>query len=694
MRGLCLLVSLALFSCGKLRSVGEHKVERAGPQAQRTRPLEQVVHGPTTQSALREQTAFHEQTAPHEQAAAHEPGEAVEQGEPSQPGVAWYELKPLLVGLRPALRAMPPLGDVASELPYYELDVTAEGDSFRVRETLWFTQREAKPLSELVLRLYANADASGGASPRIRLVHGSCLDNTQCRVEARSAGTLIVTPTAPLPHGARLRVALELTGSLEIIDASRTNLLAQGLEGMQRLGMQGGHGGYGLLARGDGIVLLANFYAVLAARRGGEWVAEDNVKLGDLGSDELSHVVARVVTEKSARAAASGVQVAGENTDGHTLHSFTAAYVRDFTVLWSRSFETSERKVGDVAVRSYHLAAGADAGARVLDTAASALALFEQRFGPYPYPELDVVEAPLVGGAGGVEFCGLLTVASMFYRPLAAGGAGASLGVDLSAQKPLFDAMREFVTAHEVAHQYWHGLVGNDSRENPFADEALAQYSALLYIEARHGRERAELEARRQVAMNYQMMRMMQIADGPVDRPVRNFAGELEYAGLIYGKGPFVYRELRRTLGDDAFFAGLHAYVERYRFAEAPGRGLIELLAERSSGAQVRALAAHWLEQAHGDSDLGQADPSNLLGGAVGTAEAKQLLDALPSQLRDPNLKSLVEGLSNPEAQHTGDLQGLDALQHDPAVQQLLNDPELQQMLQGVTSHRGVGEAR
>src|SRR5262249_53969002 len=152
----------------------------------------------------------------------------------------------------------------ATELPYYELDATAEDDAFSVRETLWFTQREAEPLSQLYLRLYANADASAGAPPRIRLVRGSCLDGVQCRVEARSAGTLVVTPEQPLSHGARLRVALELAGSLEIIDPSRTNLLAQGLEGMQRIGMRGGHGGYGLLARGDGIVSLANFYAVLA----------------------------------------------------------------------------------------------------------------------------------------------------------------------------------------------------------------------------------------------------------------------------------------------------------------------------------------------------------------------------------------------------------------------------------------------
>ena len=40
------------------------------------------------------------------------------------------------------------------------------------------------------------------------------------------------------------------------------------------------------------------------------------------------------------------------------------------------------------------------------------------------------------------------------------------------------DGMLEFVVAHEVAHQWWHGLVGSDSRDHPYVDEALAQLVA------------------------------------------------------------------------------------------------------------------------------------------------------------------------------------------------------------------------
>jgi hypothetical protein len=60
----------------------------------------------------------------------------------------------------------------------------------------------------------------------------------------------------------------------------------------------------------------------------------------------------------------------------------------------------------------------------------SALRTFEKIFGPYPYTELEVAESPLIGGAGGVEFPGLITIASMIY----ANAQGIDRTVDSSTQ--------------------------------------------------------------------------------------------------------------------------------------------------------------------------------------------------------------------------------------------------------------------
>ncbi len=84
------------------------------------------------------------------------------------------------------------------------------------------------------------------------------------------------------------------------------------------------------------------------------------------------------------------------------------------------------------------------------------------------------------------------------------------------------------------------------------------------------------------------------------------FTSPIDYAGLVYGKGPYMYRALRTELGDETFFAGLRQYVTTYRMRIAPPRGVIDALATGTHARRVRQLATRWLEQRHGDDDLGR----------------------------------------------------------------------------------------
>ncbi|MEM7607711.1 MAG: M1 family aminopeptidase, partial [Myxococcota bacterium] len=246
----------------------------------------------------------------------------------------------------------------------------------------------------------------------------------------------------------------------------------------------------------------------------------------------------------------------------------------------------------------------------------------------YPFRDLEVAEAPLVGGAGGVEFSSMMTVASMFYggggRGLGAlgglgallGGAGAggrSGGGNGGGAGGIVDSMLEFVVAHEIAHQWWHGIVGSDARRHPYVDESLAQFSAMLYMEDRYGAERARREGDRQVAANYHMMRLQGGPDGPVDRAASDFPNETAYAGLVYGKGPYFYPAVREVLGERTFFQRLQRYVRQHRFGVAGARSIVDALANGRRSDRVRALARRWLDQSHGDEDLGEADMQQMM---------------------------------------------------------------------------------
>lgn len=607
--------------------------------------------------------------------------------------------------MRPSARAALPASAGLARLdtvPLYdlELDANPEAHSFRVREELYYTNTESAALPDLVLRLYANttqhATQGSVVLPAIRMTRSGCKNESgqemACTITADSPSVITVRPAQPIAPNGRIRVWFEFDGRLDAIDSSRTNLFAQGMESLSLMARESDPSSasatdYGLLAVGDGIACLAQWYAVLAPRRAHQWVRDDRGTLGDLASDELSHVRARVSFPEGYRTVTTGVTVresvgassvaivneADAGTSRTVLrnpkrtHEVVAAMVRDFTVLSSRTWITLERRVGDVTVRSHVLPNEQAAGQRVLDAAASALAVYERRFGPYPYADLDVCEAAVIGGAGGVEFAGLVTVASMFYREPTAGNSDGALssllrqlmggsGFDLSNA---ISSMLEFVTAHEVAHQYWHGLVGSDSRDHPFVDEALAQYSAIIYLEDRYGRERAQRDGDANVKNNYHLMRALGQPDQVVNRPVSTFRSPLAYAGIVYGKAPYFYEAVRRQIGDAAFFAALQRYVRDNAFriaapnaivdALAGGSGMLQGRAASVQAARVRALARRWLDETHGDEDLGRVSLGTLAARMMGETDPARIqqLDAMFSMIeRTGLLRSLLGGTS------------------------------------------------
>lgn len=557
--------------------------------------------------------------------------------EASTAEVPWYDPDPMLASLRPQARAA---ADRSGDLPLYDLDVSfaAGGNAFSLTETVWFTEREDRPLDDVVLRLYANAPADGGQKPAsIHFDGGSCDGGPPCQVESPSPSVVEAHLARPLPPHGRMRVRLKLSGILEHIDAARTTMMGASLDSLEgMLGGGGDSGGdYGALAVGDGITSLGGFYAVLARRSQGRWQRQDASLGGDLGPDAMSYVRARVELDPGKTLAAAGTTVSDETTteNGVTRRHVTiaAGMVREIALVASSDFAVATADAGGVRVRSFYLPGDAAAGQAVLDAATHALGVFEKRFGPYPYRALDIAEAALVGGAGGVEYSGLATVASMFYRP------------------PSIADMREFCVAHEVAHQWWHALVGSDSRAHPFVDESLAQYSAMLYFEDRYGAARARSAGDMNVKASYETMRLMGEPDGAVDRPV-SATSTVGYAGLVYGKGPYFYAAVRRKLGDERFFRALRRYASDYAFGFA-GPAAFTTIAASEAGrddAAIRALARRWLYEAHGDEDLGKPDMSRLLGGMGGNiGGGGSGGTGLPGGLRvDPStLQQLLESL-------------------------------------------------
>lgn len=186
---------------------------------------------------------------------------------------------------------------------------------------------------------------------------------------------------------------------------------------------------------------------------------------------------------------------------------------------------------------------------------ASALEFMASKFGPPTIPHLTVSPIP---GTFGQGFPGLIYLSTRSYvNPTETRMA--------PADALFFD---ELLQAHETAHQWWGGLVRGASYRDDWLMEALANYSALLYLEKRKGAH--ELET---VMDGYRVQLLAKSESGqPVDAagPIvlgTRLESSLEPRGwlaITYGKGSWILQMLRRRLGDERFFAMLAEVIQRF----------------------------------------------------------------------------------------------------------------------------------
>jgi hypothetical protein len=193
---------------------------------------------------------------------------------------------------------------------------------------------------------------------------------------------------------------------------------------------------------------------------------------------------------------------------------------------------------------------------------ASALEFMAARFGP---PALDHLTVSPIPGTFGQGFPGLIYLSTLSYLRTSPGRTGG-----LTDEQQLF--FQQVMTAHETAHQWWGNRVTTGSYRDDWMMEALANYSAMLYLEKIRGahavdtmldRYRAELLAKGENGQPVD-------SAGPITMGTRLDSSQAPGAwrSITYGKGTWIVHMLRRYLGDQRFYAMLSEVLKRYDHQE------------------------------------------------------------------------------------------------------------------------------
>src|SRR5260370_36561971 len=184
---------------------------------------------------------------------------------------------------------------------------------------------------------------------------------------------------------------------------------------------------------------------------------------------------------------------------------------------------------------------------------------------------VNIVDAPLVATIGSTEFSGLTAIASAFYVDFDS-PAMQNMPEVIREQRASVEDSLEWTVAHVVAHQWWGAAVGNDPERDPVLDEALANWSALLYYREAHGEPRAKEALDEQLRGVYKLYRTFGGEDLEANRAAHDYRNSFQYAAIVTCKGALMFEALRRLLGDEKFFAALKSYYRANLF-EVGGLG-------------------------------------------------------------------------------------------------------------------------
>lgn len=324
---------------------------------------------------------------------------------------------------------------------------------------------------------------------------------------------------------------------------------------------------YGVQAYFEDVLALAHAYPMIAVYDDEGWNSEIPPQSGDVTYADMSFFVVTVDAPKDVTVVVSGREISHQDNGGRQQIKVEAGPVRDFYLAASPVYKVFTKEVNGVTLRFYtrsNLQKGAE---YALDVAARSIEVYGKRYAPYPYTELDFVSTPTY--ALGIEYPGMIAVTEWIMDPN--------------------NGFLEATIAHEVGHQWFYNLVGNDQLDEPWLDESLTQFITLQYFTDEYGKAGSE-GFRQDIESRWAYLNNDPI---PVGLPVKDYS-DAEYSGIVYGRGALFFEALRDKMGVDVF----DEFMKSYTTDNAWGISTAEVLrteAETQCQCDLSALFDEWI---------------------------------------------------------------------------------------------------
>jgi len=281
------------------------------------------------------------------------------------------------------------------------------------------------------------------------------------------------------------------------------------------------------------------------------WNTDPYLHIGDPFYHDMAFYNLIVEAPNGMKITATGELIEKTNKGATIVYYFDPiSPVREVTFAASRYYQIQSTIFDGINISTYYLPKSSyiwedDA----LDYAVTALNLFNDTFGFYPYSTLNVVEEY-------AHYLGMEYPTQVYTSEIID-----TYNYPTYVKKEIL----EKVIVHEIAHQWWYNLVGFDEIDWGFLDEGLTCWSTDYYAEIIHGNweyfqwTRYYDRVRTYYADEYLPSRINQSAYDLI-------ATSLDWVYISYYKSPLIFEKICRTLGESNFLIGLSNFFEQYKF--------------------------------------------------------------------------------------------------------------------------------
>lgn len=302
----------------------------------------------------------------------------------------------------------------------------------------------------------------------------------------------------------------------------------------------------------DSGINLANFYPIACVYDNG-WSKNPYHPNGDPFYSEMANYYVNFSCDKNLVCAFSGnaEQTIDDTTAYYTINNMC---VREFSLMRSENFKTIFKNDNGVDYTYYYL--NDSTPEKALNCAIDCINTFSNLYYPYPYSTYKVVQSSFV--YGGMEYPMLSLVSNNIEN---------------------YDDYLN-VIVHETAHQWWYSLVGNDQYTNPWLDEALTEFSTLLFYDNNPHYNLTHSGMVDAMQENYNLFvtvykDVLGSIDTSINRNVSQYNTSPEYTYCVYVKGTLMYDSLYQLVGKKQFLKSVQLYAKTYAYKLAKPEHLI-----------------------------------------------------------------------------------------------------------------------